>query len=106
MVRLIPPYGTTGTRLGGKVPDDGKVKDVASFITAGADFLDVNKGDDERELRGRGWVGIDCEVGATADRPPEGPLRKAGTVFADTTVGAIIIFDGNDWRNAVTGASV
>jgi hypothetical protein len=31
---------------------------------------------------------------------------KAGTLFVDLTLGAVIMFDGNVWRNVVNGNAV
>ena len=56
-------------------------------------------------------------IGTTAQRPSTianlgSPLGAVGNpdgpddLYHDTTVGAIIFFDGATWRNAITGAAV
>ncbi len=53
-------------------------------------------------LEANGWSRA-FEVGPTSARPAA-PTR--GRFFHDTTVAAVIIYDGATWRNAITGASV
>ena len=43
------------------------------------------------------------QSGTTAQRPT---TPTPGVLFVDTTVGAVIAWDGAAWRNVVTGASV
>ncbi len=62
------------------------------------DVLDA----DAAILEANGWARA-FEVGPTAQRPVA-PTR--GRFFHDTTVAAVIIYDGATWRNAITGASV
>ncbi|BDU77993.1 hypothetical protein [Mesoterricola sediminis] len=60
-------------------------------------------------LGANGW-NILGRVGPTSQRPlnnstvPREPF--AGMEYIDTTLGALIIFDGSAWRNAATGAIV
>jgi hypothetical protein len=45
--------------------------------------------------------------GTTALRNSLAPgYFKAGTLFVDLTLGAVIMFDGNVWRNVVNGNAV
>ena len=59
-------------------------------------------------LGANGWIAV-CRVGTTAQRPtgtadPNSPTP--GTQFYDTTLGALIIFDGATWRSPVDGSAV
>jgi hypothetical protein len=91
-IRLLPPLDvkfqtlTTNGRNHSAAP--GVVHDVIDF--------------DADSLGGNGWTRVG-EVGATAQRPVN-PAR--GKLFTDTSVGAMIIFDGATWRNPATGAAV
>ena len=44
-------------------------------------------------------------VGTTAQRPTS-PTAYPTTYYIDTTLNAVIIWDGTVWRNMITGASV
>jgi hypothetical protein len=97
--RLIPINGATPTYnvLGRTytcsansvvdVPDTGLVPGGDSAAVATNGFFAVST----------------AGVGTTAQRPQGLP---AGSTFADTTVGALIISDGKVWRNPMTGALV
>lgn len=66
---------------------------------------------DGQVMTANGWL-TNCARGAgtTADRPPRGSIDVQagvdGTTFFDTTVGALIIFDGVNWRHTGTGSIV
>ncbi len=57
---------------------------------------------DAQILEANGWVKA-FPVGATAARPAT-PSRQQ--YFIDTTITAVIVWDGAAWRNAITGAAV
>jgi hypothetical protein len=68
------------------------------------DILDT----DAMMLSANGWV--DCgQSGPTGARPTSAvaayPL-VAGVQYVDTTLNAVIRYDGSAWRNVLTGASV
>lgn len=59
-------------------------------------------------LSANDWILV-ARVGTTAQRPtgtadPNSPTP--GTQFYDTTLGALIVFDGATWRSPVDGAAV
>lgn len=63
-------------------------------------------------LAARGWTKF-AQVGATSERPPTrgpssgNPITAApGEPFVDTTLNAVVMFDGVGWRNVLTGAAV
>jgi|GEM_PF-1715770 len=65
---------------------------------------------DADALEANGWTRVEA-VGTTAERPnftatPAGAALSAGRRFLDTTVGALIVWDGATWRNPATGAAV
>jgi len=44
-------------------------------------------------------------IGSASQRPALG-ADQGGTLFADQTIGAVIVFDGQAWRSVATGAVV
>lgn len=61
--------------------------------------------DQDAQVAGaNGWTIVAKQgAGATATRPTN---PQKGDQFLDTTIPAVIIFDGKVWRNHATGASV
>jgi hypothetical protein len=63
---------------------------------------------DAGPLSANGW--IDCGLsGPTSSRPSSAVGPNAlfvGLEYIDTTIGAVIRFDGASWRNVITGAAV
>ncbi len=66
---------------------------------------------DAMHLAANGWL-IPTTVqgsGATTQRPTNlgnGARISAGYTWMDTTVGAVIVYDGATWRNPASGAAV
>jgi hypothetical protein len=66
---------------------------------------------DAQVLAANGWVKVGWS-GPTTARPPANQVTAApyfavpGCHFVDTTLAAVIVFDGATWRNPVTGAAV
>lgn len=96
--RMLPPSsGPNQTRtINGRTYAGaaGNVYDVPDFDAGG--------------LEANGWIG--CGIsGATSARPKvtDVPgLLSPGLEFIDSTIGAVIRWDGAAWRNVLTGASV
>jgi hypothetical protein len=91
-VRLIPPsVGALNCVANGRTYTGvaGATLDVPDF--------------DAAVLTANGWT-VSGEVGATAGRPL---LNRGdrGREFVDTTLAAVIRWDGKAWRNKITGAS-
>jgi hypothetical protein len=62
---------------------------------------------DAAVLTSNGWIRV-AFSGPTTGRPPispDGYRASVGLPFFDTTVGALLIFDGAAWRSPVDGAS-
>jgi hypothetical protein len=91
-LRLLPPVNvqfqtlTVNGRVYSSTP--GHVVDAPDF--------------DAGQLRANGWVEV-SQVGATSARPAN---PSPGAHFMDTTVGSIIVFDGQTWRSPASGSSV
>jgi hypothetical protein len=72
--------------------------------------LDIFDADAET-LAANGWISV-CLSGPTTQRPSTNMngsppyTAVAGFKFLDTTLGKIIVFDGANFRDPVTGASV
>lgn len=71
------------------------------------DFLVANGWIPTAGFGGRGQASIGL-AGATADRPKMNgeQILFPGTQYLDTTLAALIVWDGETWRNPLTGASV
>lgn len=79
-----------------------------SFSPASA-YLDVVDAD-AAVLGASGWMTAGL-VGPTANRPAQsdadmGAQFGPGLKYIDTTIGAVIQWDGAAWRNVLTGAAV
>lgn len=91
-------------------PADGLHNTISIFgrtYTCAADgFLDVPD-DDAAVMTANGWqhAGHGGSVGATAARPAW-TKNERGRTFLDTTLGYLIIWDGQNWRNPTTGAKM
>lgn len=98
--RLLPPVGaTSSTTANGR-----------SYNPAASAYADV-KYQDADILEANGWTHV-AVVGPTADRPPvRGPssgqpaAATRGLKYLDTTLAALLVFDGTIWRDALTGAA-
>lgn len=84
-----------------------------NYSGAPGSVLDVPDFDAQILSSQPGWfapLGLDCRVGPTSARPTlQNDARTAimaGTLFIDTTLSAVIVWDGSVWRNIVTGAAV
>ena len=94
-VRMIPDG-----KLVAQHTVNGRV--YAASIVAQTGFIDV-PAHDAATLSANGWVRAENGyVGPTASRPT-GYIPKE-TRYIDTTVGAVIVWDGVAWRNTLTGA--
>lgn len=92
-IRLLPPStGALSCTVNGRT--------YTGVIGATLDVPDF----DAQLLTANGWT-ISAEVGTTALRPT---LKKEdrGRIFLDTTLVALIRWDGKTWRDKITGAAV
>ncbi len=104
-IRMLPPAdGKTYTLINGR-----------TYNVAPGNVLDMLD-HDAMVAAGNGWTpvlgllaGMDAQVGTTAQRPGHAsgdPRARRGQLYIDTTVNAVIVWDGLAWRNALTGAAV
>ncbi|MDE2398351.1 MAG: hypothetical protein KGM91_23200 [Burkholderiales bacterium] len=77
------------------------------FVSTPGTVRDV----DEHQLpafKANGWIVV-AQVGTSAERPGSSDIvlhhARAGSLFVDTHLGALIVFDGRVWRNPMTGAA-
>jgi hypothetical protein len=103
--RVLPPSNvqkqtmTVGNGSRTITGTPGNVFDIASF--------------DAASLGANGWLDL-FDSGPTSARPVAGIIMNpgqtttlsVGAVFLDTSINAIIAWDGAAWRNVLTGASV
>jgi hypothetical protein len=97
-IRLLPPVSVSEQTL---------VIHGRSYSAAPGNFLDVLDAD-AQELEANGWIAI-APSGPSSARPV-GTLgvfsASAGQSFFDTTLGKLIISDGQTWRDPATGGAV
>jgi hypothetical protein len=73
------------------------------YTIAAGSFADV-PGDmtgDAAALASQGFAAV-AASGSTANRPKG---IAPGFLYVDTTLSAVVAFDGTNWRNVVTGAT-
>lgn len=73
-----------------------------NYAASSGSTIDALNGD-ASPLASQGFVAVGDESGATTARPVNKYLRP-GYVFVDTTLSLVVVWDGTDWRNPVTGA--
>jgi hypothetical protein len=89
---LPPPNGPFSITLTGN----------RTLSTTAGQYIDVDAAD-AWAMAANGWVMLSRGgIGPTSSRLSSPYL---GTQFTDTTVAAVIVWDGATWRNAVTGAA-
>jgi hypothetical protein len=84
-VRLLPPTD---------VHYQAMTVNCRSYAAAPGATVDVNDSD-AAVLTANSWIKV-AVVGATTARPVN---PNVGSLFVDTTVGAIIVSDGKTWRS-------
>lgn len=73
-----------------------------TYSCAVGSTIDVTSNEDALQLIINGWHSHGSVV-ATSSRPVS---ANKGTYLIDSTLGAVILFDGTQWRNVLTGAVV
>lgn len=102
-IRMLPPVGLTNR---------SRTANGRSYSGAPGQVFDVPDMDADRL---EGWIAV-CPSGTTAERPVangQAPtvatqpyVITPGFEFLDTTLGKMIIWDGQVWRDPVTGSQV
>ena len=94
MTRVLPP-NTTGV--------DTITVNGRTYSASAGGFLDVPDFD-AQVMVANGWVpAAPGGSGTTAQRPVKPPTN---TIYMDTSLTLLIIWDGKVWRNKITGAAV
>jgi hypothetical protein len=98
--RLLPPVAVSKQTI---------VVNGRTYSGAPGQALDVPDYD-AGQLTANGWIDV-APSGPTSKRPAANtttaPYQAAnGTEYFDTTLNALIVFDGLTWRNPATGAAV
>ena len=94
LTRVLPPSSTGNA----SITVNGR-----TYVTSNGAPLDVPDFD-AVVMGANGWkISAPDGVGATAERPAR---PTSGMRFLDTTLAAVITFDGKVWRNKITGAAV
>lgn len=81
-----------------------RIRNGRSYTAVAGQIVDIPNFDAGIE----GWCEL-CQVGPTSARPsgtlpPNAPGK--GQLFIDTTLNAVIVWDGATWRDPLTGAAV
>ena len=95
LVRLLPHGSGNATHASGKFkPTPG------SFIDVFVDSAECN------QLTSNGWLRV-ALVGTTAQRPDAGNPNsiQSPTLYLDTTLGKLIVWEGTGWRDPMTGSA-
>ena len=98
-VRVLPPVDVRyqATSANGR-----------SYTSTPGHVLDVLESD-AAVLTANNWLYV-AQSGTSAQRPTSslgnGSTAATGARYFDTTVGALIMFDGKTWRSLVDGSSV
>jgi hypothetical protein len=87
---MHPPANTKAVTLSGR-----------TYATPNGTPITVNDYD-AHVLEANGWINSGL-TGTTANRPVKPPV---GTEYIDSSLSLAIFWDGANWRNRVTGASV
>ena len=103
-VRMLPRNGQTVTGWAG--PSDIGGINARRYYSAGAggyvDAVDLDAG----PLGSQGFLAVGNGSGPTTARPNLVDNASApGFVYLDTTLSLIVVWDGANWRNPVTGAT-
>ena len=94
MTRVLPP-NTTGT--------DTITVNGRTYSAVAGGFLDVPDFD-AAVMLANGWVrGALGGSGTTSQRPVNPSIN---TIYMDTSLSLLIVWDGKKWRNKITGAAV
>jgi hypothetical protein len=97
-IRLLPPTNAQQQTI---VANGRSYSSTPGHVVDVLDF-------DATVLTANGWLRV-AQSGTTAQRPASsqanGFAAAPGTPFYDTTVGALLMYDGSAWRSPVDGAS-
>jgi hypothetical protein len=106
--RVIPCNGTTGgTVVGWAGPGDiGGVASRRAYNAGGtfAAFVDVPgpPDADAAALTSQNFITV-AMSGPTSSRPNGTSYQKPGALYVDTTLNAVIVWDGFAWKSVLTG---
>jgi hypothetical protein len=101
--RMLPLGGAT---VVGNIGAGAGNPILRSYSATAGGFIDA-LGDpscDASVLVSQGFILVGGS-GTTAARPNGTGFQKAGFVYVDTTLGLVVVWDGANWRNPVTGAT-
>ena len=109
--RVLPPAGSTSATF--VFPGNPNPRTVTA---SSGGYLDLGVSD-AALLGANGWLNL-MRSGTTAQRPTgsgafggnagslEGAYVGPGALYLDTTLGSVIVYDGQVWRNPATAAAV
>lgn len=100
-VRMLPVNGNATGWAG----SPSNVAARRSYTATPGQTIDATDEEDASTLTSQGFIVIGGS-GTTAARPTTTGLIKPGYFYVDTTLNLVIVWDGANWRNPVTGAAV
>jgi hypothetical protein len=100
--RMMPtiPLNPAGQGWAGSPENRSNRRYYAAVAGGMIDAVDV----DATTLNSQQFVAIGDSSGTTAQRPSTSSLRL-GWIHIDTTIPAVVAWDGHDWRNVISGAT-
>lgn len=101
--RMLPLNGTTQT---GNIGAGAGNPVLRSYSATGGGFIDAigDPSGDASSLVSQGFIPVGGS-GTTAQRPLAAGFLKPGFVYVDTTISKVVIWDGSNFRDPVTGST-
>jgi hypothetical protein len=86
----------------------GNVAARRYYAASPGSVVDVTLGD-ETTLDEQGFFQVGNASGTTAQRPNfaanQTPLSNVGFMYVDTTIPKVVVWDGANWRDPITGST-
>ena len=101
-VRMIPINPGGGSVTGWAGSPENRL-DRRYYIATAGQTVDVTDGD-QTTVNSQGFAQVGDSSGPTSSRPNNLYLRP-GWTHIDTTIPAVVAWDGANWRNVLTGAT-
>ena len=102
--RMLP---LAGASVSGNIGAGAGNPTLRSYAATAGGYIDA-QGDptsgDATSLVSQGFIPIGGS-GTTAQRPNGAGFVKPGFIYVDTTIPKVVVWDGVNWRDPVTGAT-
>jgi hypothetical protein len=102
--RMLPLNGSTQTGNIGCGSGNPVLRSYSATAGGYIDAIGDPTSGDAASLTSQGFITIGAS-GTTAQRPTGAGFLKPSFVYVDTTLALVVVWDGANWRNPVTGAT-